>query len=85
MLTRYEITVSVEFKPAGKLTQDYKPDLKVFSMGKGSVSSQVHAHSCGQLSTEHVLQRRAYRGQSVLRQSFAKTGEWKNRFEQQSK
>jgi hypothetical protein len=30
-----EITVSVEFKPAGKLTQDYKPDLKVFSMGKG--------------------------------------------------
>ena len=30
-----EITVSVEFKPAEKLTQDYKPDLKVFSMGKG--------------------------------------------------
>jgi hypothetical protein len=30
-----EITVSVEFKPAGKLTQDYKPDLRVFSMGKG--------------------------------------------------
>mgnify|MGYP002803869073 FL=1 len=30
-----EITVSVEFKPSGNLTQDYKPDLKVFSMGKG--------------------------------------------------
>ena len=30
-----EITVSVEFKPAKKLTQDYKPDLRVFSMGKG--------------------------------------------------
>ena len=30
-----EITVSVEFKPAEKLTQDYKPDLRVFSMGKG--------------------------------------------------
>ena len=30
-----EITVSVEFKPAEKLVQDYKPDLRVFSMGKG--------------------------------------------------
>ncbi len=30
-----EIIFSVEFKPAEKLTQDYKPDLRVFSMGKG--------------------------------------------------
>lgn len=30
-----EIMVSVEYKPTGKLKQDYKPDLKVVSLGKG--------------------------------------------------
>ena len=30
-----EITVSVEYKASGKLKKEYKPDLKVFSLGKG--------------------------------------------------
>lgn len=30
-----EITVSIEFKPSGKMTESFKPNLKVFSMGKG--------------------------------------------------